>query len=602
MSKSVTTFNYDVKERLSRKGLTGLLRLLSGFRLRYTLAMAALALGMFAKTSTYLLLRYFVDTVLPAEGRTYQLALIAAAFVGLAGVQGFLTFTSGRLTAQTAEGIIQRLRNFLFGHIQGLSFTYHDNAKTGELIQRATSDVEALRRFYSEQAVASGRILLLFSVNLIAIINLNWKLALASIAALPVLIMVSLFFFKKIARVYEAFQEQEAKLTATLQESLTGIRVVKAFARQQFEREKFNNDNQEKFLRGKHLISMHAFFWPATDVLCTLQLLVCYTVGALMVMNGSLTLGAFLAFAGMIIWIIFPLRNLGRVIVQISQARVSYNRIAEIIAQDPEALFHGAGLASEVSRGRFVFKEVGFNYGDAEVLTDISFSCEPGEVVALLGPTGSGKTSLVNLLPRFYEYTAGSITLDGTELRTLNKEFLRRHIAIVEQEPFLFSVSIGENIAYGMGRDVTQKEIESAAKVAAIHATICEFPEAYETIVGEKGVTLSGGQKQRVAIARALMKDPQVLILDDSTSSVDTETEQSIWQALEQLMQSRTTFIIAHRIQSLMKADLILVLDEGRIIQRGTHRQLVEEQGVYRRIYELQSRIETELQEELAHV
>ncbi len=598
-----TTFPFDPQEKLPRTGVAGLFHLLTGYRLRYGAAIVLLAGGMSAKTVTYLLLRYFVDNVLVEAHTGGWYALVACGFVGLAVVQGAGTFLSGRLAAQSSEGIIRRLRNYLFHHMQSLSFSYHDSTNTGELIQRSTSDVDTLRRFYSEQAIGLGRVLLLFAVNFVAIVSISLKLALVSVIAIPILVAVSAVFFMQISKRYEAFQKQEAKLTTTLQENLTGVRVVKAFARQEFERAKFDEDNAEKFRRGRRLVFMHSAFWPVTDAVCGLQLLGGYVMGAFMAISGVITLGSYLAYAGLIIWIIFPMRMLGRLIVETSKARVSYGRVLDIIKEEPEDMQAGAAVAPEDVRGGLVFRQVCFEYSkDSPVLHDVDLECLPGSVVALLGPTGSGKTTLVNLLPRFYEPSSGTIELDGRDLSSYSKESLRRIIGTVEQEPFLFSLPIAENISYGVGREVSRGEVEEAARAAAIHSSIEGFPEGYDTLVGEKGVTLSGGQKQRVAIARALLKDPRILILDDSTSSVDTETEQSIRQALTRLMRGRTTFIIAHRIQSLMRADLICVLDGGRIVQRGTHETLSQEDGIYRRIYEMQSRIDRELQKELEGV
>jgi ATP-binding cassette, subfamily B, bacterial len=326
-------------------------------------------------------------------------------------------------------------------------------------------------------------------------------------------------------------------------------------------------------------------------------------IAAVMVINGSLTLGDYLAYVGMIGMIIWPIRNLGRLVVQMSSGLVSYGRVTEVIKQDREPLTEGAHQPNGPLRGEVMFRQVCFAYeADSPVLKDISFECKPGQAIALLGSTGSGKTTFVNLLPRFYEYTGGSLTLDGAELNQYPRHTLRRQIGIVEQEPFLFSRTIRENITYGVGRDISKEEIVVAARAAAIHDVIAGFPNGYDTLVGEKGVTLSGGQKQRVAIARTLLKDPRILILDDSTSSVDMETEEAIRGALERLMQGRTTFIIAHRIQSLMNADLILVMDKGRIVQSGTHDELIEQPGAYRQIYDIQTRMETELEQEMANV
>ncbi len=592
---------YDLKNALSDNRFKGLWRMMYGFRLPYVAANTSLAFAAVFKTSTYLLLRHFVDNVLGQPDAARLLPWIALGFIAFAGLEGTFTFLSGRLAAYTAEGITLRLRNYLFDHIQRLSFTYHSTTKTGELIERATSDVDALRRFFSEQAIGVGRILMLFTINFIALLNLNVRLALLSVIVVPIIIVTSIFFFKRVTKAYEAYQEQEAILSTTLQENLTGVRVVKAFARQTYEKDKFEKDNWEKFLRGRRLLLMHSLFWPVSDIACAAQMLGGFLAGALMAINGVITVGTYLAYAGLVVWLIWPMRNLGRLIVQSSMGIVSYGRVMEIIKEQREPLDEGDYLPQDNVKGEFIFDDVCFEYADAEelVLQNVSFRCQPGQAVALLGATGSGKTTLVNLLPRFYEYTCGGIYLDGVELKHYPRKFLRRQIGIVEQEPFLFSRSIRENITYGVGRDVPQKEVETAARAAAIHDVIQSFPEGYDTLVGEKGVTLSGGQKQRVAIARALLKDPRILILDDSTSSVDTETEAEIRAALEVLMRDRTTFIIAHRIQSVMNADLILVLEKGRVVQMGDHETLLTQEGIYQQIHDIQTRIEVELEQEL---
>ena len=595
--------SYDLRQSVTANRLLGLWRMGSGFRLRYLGAIISLALSTGAKTSTFFLIRYFVDEVLGGPGLASRLPWVALGFISLALIEGSFTFLSGRLAAGTAEGVARRLRNYLFDHIQRLSFAYHDHMQTGELIQRSTSDVDALRRFFADQAINVGRISLLFVINLAALLSLNWKLALFSVIVVPVVVLVSIFFFKLVSRAYEAFQEQEATLSTTLQENLTGVRVVKAFARQAYERERFEEQNWEKFRRGRRLLTMHSLFWPVTDILCGVQMLAGFYMGARLAIDGTITVGTYLAYAGMVIWIIWPMRNLGRLIVDMSSGLVSYERVTEIIKEEREPLTEGSYSPGGNVRGEIVFREVSFEYDNSgQVLKDISFRCKPGQVVALLGSTGSGKTSLVNLLPRFYEYTGGSLTLDGVELKEYPRAYLRRQIGIVEQEPFLFSRTIRENITYGVGRDVSQAEIEAAARAAAIHEVITSFPDGYDTLVGEKGVTLSGGQKQRVAIARTLLKNPRILILDDATSSVDAETEGAIREALERLMEGRTTFIIAHRIQSVMIADLILVFDKGQVVQRGTHEHLLSQPGIYRQVYDLQTRIENELDRQTLRV
>ena len=594
--------NYDLKNALTKNRFTGLWKLMTGYRSTYLTATLAQGFSALSKTATYFLLRYFVDTYLGGAS-TIALPLLALSFLLLAAVEGGFSFLSGAFAARTAEGVTSRLRNYLFDHIQHLTFTYHDNTQTGELIQRSTSDVDALRRFFADQAISVGRILLMFIVNFIALLNLNTDLAWRSIVVIPIVVIISMIFFHYISKAYEAYQEQEAVLSTTLQENLTGVRVVKAFARQEFEKDKFETHNFEKFIRGKRLLILNSFFWPVTDIMCTAQVLYGYFTGATMTINGEITLGTYLAYSGLIIWIIYPMRNLGRLIVQMSTGLVSYSRVMEIIKQDREELDKGAIAPETGTTGNIQFNHVGFAYSDGTVaLQDIHFDVKPGQVTALLGSTGSGKTTLVNLLPRFYEYTSGSILLDGRELNTLPRRWLRGQIGIVEQEPFLFSRSIEENISYGIGREVTHEEVEAAAKAAAIHDVILTFPEGYKTVVGEKGVTLSGGQKQRLAIARTLLKNPRILILDDSTSSVDTETEAEIQSALQSLMKDRTTFIIAHRIQSIQGADQILVMDQGTIAQRGTHNELIEQAGMYREIFNIQTRVEEELEREIASV
>jgi ATP-binding cassette subfamily B protein len=591
---------YDLKNALSQNRVQGLWRLMTGYRWPYLGATISQAIAALAKTSTYLLLRYFVDNLLGHTASDKFLPLVALGFIGLAAIEGSFTYLTGRLAAFTAEGVARRLRNYLFDHIQRLTFSYHDKMQTGELIQRSTSDVDALRRFFSEQAIGLGRIVLLFVINFVALLNLNVQLALVSVIIVPFIILVSIFFFKRVSDAYEKFQEQEAVLSNTLQENLSGVRVVKAFARQKYEIDKFEKDNWQKFVLGRRLLIMHSLFWPISDTFCGFQMLGGFFVGAIMAINGQITVGTYLAYAGLVVWLIWPMRNLGRLIVQTSTGLVSYGRVMEVIRQEREALDTGDYQPQADVDGEIVFDRVSFEYDAASpVLQDISFEVRPGQVVALLGSTGSGKTSLINLLPRFYEYTGGSLTLDGVELKRYTRKYLRSQIGIVEQEPFLFSRSIRENITYGVGRQVPQAEVEVAAKAAAIHDVILSFPDGYSTLVGEKGVTLSGGQKQRVAIARTLLKNPSILILDDSTSSVDTETEAEIRLALEQLKKDRTTFIIAHRIQSVMDADLILVMDKGRIVQHGGHDELVRQDGIYRQIFEIQTRIESELEEEI---
>lgn len=604
MSKQLKNYpEYDLRQTINSRLFIGLWKLMNGYHWHYLGATIALGISAASRTGIYTMLGYYVDEILTKARFDTSLILTAAGFLLLVISQAVFSFISGWLAAKSAEGTTCRLRDYLFDHIQRLSYAYHAEVNTGDLLERASSDVDTIRRFFSDQAIGVGRVILIFVINLIAIIQLEPRLTLVSIGIVPIILVISIFFFKSLSKAYEAYQKQEAVLTTTLQENLSGVRVVKAFSRQGYEIYKFDQNNWEKFKRGKKLNIMHALFWPISDIICSAQLLLALYLGASMAIDGQISLGTYVTYAGLIGWIIWPIRNLGRLIIDASRGLVSYKRVAEILKQEEEPLLNGIYKPENPVRGEIVFENVNFEYEkDIPVLQEVSFTCNAGEVIALLGSTGSGKTSLVNLLPRFYDVESGRILLDGIDLRDYSRRYLRSQIGIVEQEPFLFSCTIKENITYGIMSPVDDARIEEAAKLAAIHDVILSFPKGYDTLVGERGVTLSGGQKQRIAIARALLINPRILILDDSTSSVDMETEAMIRQALNHLMQNRTTFIIAHRIQSIMNANKILVFDKGHIIQSGTHSELVKTEGMYRQIFEIQTRIDDALEKEIASV
>jgi len=603
---SITDKTYqpiDINKITSGNKLSSLWQLTRGFHVHYLIATVFTGLAALARTWMYLYLGDFVDRVLNSSIGGSDLILSALSFGSLIVLQALSSFMASWMANFTAENSTRRLRDLLFDHIQRLPYSYHSEAKTGDLLERATSDVDTIRRFFADQAIGIGRIVMIFIISFTAIAQMDLRLALISIVIIPIILVVSMIFFNALSKAYEAYQEQGAILSTELQENLSGVRVVKAFARQEYEIEKFDKDNKEKYRLGKKFSWMHSLFWPLTDIICSAQTIVSSYTAAMMVINETMSLGQFMTFVGLLGWLIWPIRNLGRLIIDTSRAFVSLGRITTILKAKEEDMTSATYQPEAGIQGQITFDNVCFAYEkDQVVLENVSFSCQAGEVIALLGSTGSGKTSLVNLLPRFYDVTSGQILLDGVNITQYSREFLRSQIGIVEQEPFLFSTTIRENITYGVHREVSEEEIIEAAKEAAIHDVILEFKNGYDTMVGERGVTLSGGQKQRLAIARTLLINPRILIMDDSTSSVDMETEVQIRAALDGLMSNRTTFIIAHRIQSIMNANQILVFDQGKIVQKGVHDELVNQPGIYQDIYEIQARIDSALQEEIERV
>ena len=426
----------DFRPTLQKNRLKGLWKMLNGFHLPYLLATLSLAVSALARSGTFLLLRYFADHVLDAS-LSISLGWIALGFVALAATDGGFAFLSGRLAAYTAEGITRRLRDFLFDHIQRLSVAYHAHTPTGDLIERVTSDVDALRRFFGEQAIGIGRILILFVINFLAILRINARLGWLSVVVIPLVLAVSLWFFKKVTQAYEAYQAQEAILSTTLQENLSGVRVVKAFGRQTYEIAKFEKDNWNKFLKGKTLLLMHSLFWPLSDIVLGLQMLFGFVLAANMAIRGEISVGSYLAYTGLIVWLIWPIRNLGRIIVQTSTGMVSYGRLMEIVKQEREDLYGGSVQPQGELHGDLVFEDVCFMYADSEqdTLKNISFRVRAGQAVALLGSTGCGKTTLVNLLPRFYDYTAGHITWTARSSRSIRVPICASKSALSSKNP-----------------------------------------------------------------------------------------------------------------------------------------------------------------------
>ncbi|MBN1699724.1 MAG: ABC transporter ATP-binding protein [Spirochaetales bacterium] len=580
----------DMTALSMKKGISGLWAMIAGYRALFFGAVISLGIAAGARIAGFYFIRFIIDEVLGKGSYIDRIWIFGLAFVGLAAIEGAGLFIKGVSAASYTEAVIRRLRGFLFDHIQRLSFAFHDHADSGKLLEQVTDDVESVNLFYKEQAVEIGRIVTLFVFSFAALISIDLFLGLLSVICIPLVVIQSMWFFRQIDRRYEAYQEQEAALTSVLRENVMGMRVVRGCSQQKHEIKKFEKENAGKVERGKRLIVYHAAYWPISDIICVIQTLVVYTAGAILTMEGKLSIGTYMAVCGLVVWIIWPMRNLGRVVIQATSGVVSFRRIMQVLKEKREEYDNKTVNHGPAFRGEVEFRGVSFRYRDGEdVLKEITFHCRPGEVVALVGETGSGKTTIVNLLPRFYPNYTGRIFIDGHELKTIPLTVLRRSIGIVEQEPFLFSATIRENISYGAGKRICDDDVVRAAQAASIHDLIESLPDKYESLVGERGLTLSGGQKQRIAIARTIIKNPKILLLDDATSEVDTITARRIDTALAKLAAGRTCFVIAHRIQTLMRADRILVLSKGRIVQSGTHDELVAAEGLYKRFYRMQN-------------
>lgn len=508
------------------------------------------------------------------------LIVICYIMIGIAIYQR--SMESGRLS----ESFALHVRNHMYDHLQKLSFDYHKQKDSGDLIQRSTSDIETIRRFLAGQLAEMMYAILIVGIAMMILLSMNVKLALYSVSLMPFVMMAAYVFFRKAKKIFLDCDIAESKMTTVLQENLNAMRVVKAFHQEQTEIDKFERYNEE--YRKKYFDLMHALgiFWSGTDFLCLLQILLMIVIGVFMALQHQITAGTFFVFLMYESMIIWPMRQLGRILADMGKVSVSIGRIQEVLKEPCEDL--ESGLSPEI-QGDIMFDHVSFRYddGDHEVLKDLSFHIPKGSKVAIMGPTGSGKSSLVHLLTGIYDYQSGSIKIDGVELKEIRKAWLRKHVQIVLQEPFLFSKTIYENIHLAnMGAN--REDIEQVAHMASIHDTIMEFDQGYETAVGEKGVTLSGGQKQRVAIARTLLSHSPIIIFDDSLSALDTKTDRMIQEALDQLDESLTMLMITHRVSSAKKADMIIVLQDGHVAQMGTHEELMKEEGLYHRIYEIQ--------------
>lgn len=607
-------------ERKPRSPVALLWRLMRGFRALYAWAVVALFLHIGINYLTPLVASGTIDYVLSGEPMEQTLPARILSLLGgpervrealwlpgvamllLTVVAGGFHYLKGRFAAQASDGLARRLKNRLYDHLQHLPASYHDRADTGDIIQRCTSDVETLRVAMSSQVLAVSQALLLLLTALPLMILLDVRMTIVSLILVGPIVLYGFFYFAKVKHLFRQVAEAEGKVTDVVQENLTGLRVVRAFARQDFENEKFAAPNRVYRDRSLHLLRLMAWYWSTSDLVALFQQGLVLFAGVYFISQGSLTVGTLFAFITYLNLLLWPVRQMGRTLTDLGKSMVALSRIGEILAVQEEPAPAASARPAGRAAGKIEVSHLVFSHAEGTAALDgISFMVEPGQTLAILGPSGAGKSTLMHLLLRLYDYEAGSIRLDGHELRDLDRHWVRGQFSVVMQEPFLYSKTISDNIRIGRSdTKIPDAEIAEAARMANIHDTITTFPDGYSTLVGERGITLSGGQRQRVALARALLRDAPVLLLDDALSAVDAETESTILEALQRRHGKRTTLVIAHRLSTLAQADQVIVLEAGRIIQRGTHEELARSDGLYRRLWQIQNKIESDLRDGLA--
>lgn len=594
--------------------------LLSGYRGQYAWAAAALFVSTAFQFIAPLIGSATIDAVLSDQARPsneflgklmdaiggaafvsdnlWAPALAMVCFAALGGVFNYLQKLSA---AKASDGICKRLKDQLYDHIQRLNARYIDQAQTGDLVQRCTSDIETTRIFLAAHVVEIGRSVVLVLAVLPIMLSMHVGLTIVSMCLLPVIIAYSYFYTKRVKHLFTSVDEAEGRLTAVVQENITGIRVVRAFGRHNFEIEKFATPNQNYRDTSLRLLGIMAWFWSISDFICLAQIGLALMASAYLGIQGSVSIGTVFAFLVLLNMVLWPVRMIGRILTDFGKTTVALNRINEILTQSFETEGDVNLLRPDApASGKVVFDNVTFSHGDdTPTIENISFEVEPGQTLAILGPSGSGKTTLMHLLLRFYDCDNGQITIDGNDVRLLDRSYLRSQLGVVLQEPFLYSRTIRSNISLGVSQ-ASERDVVSAAKHACIHETIEGFSDGYETEIGERGITLSGGQRQRVAISRALLRNPPILLLDDALSAVDNETEASILAALKSRRGKHTTIVIAHRLSTLAHADKIIVLENGSISQAGTHATLTAEEGLYKRLWNIQTQLEASLEDETA--
>jgi ATP-binding cassette subfamily B protein len=549
---------------------------------------------LFAYTAIDMILPKIIEQVIDyglLQAERTLLLQAALLVIGLGVVKAVLINRRIFLTHGIAHKIAYDLRNRLYNHIQHLPFSYHDGVQSGQLISRCIEDVSAVQNFTASGLMSLLQVVVLMVGVTIILFLSNWKLAILAMLPIVPLMSITISFGQRVGKLFYVVDDTMGEVSSRLQENVIGAQVVRAFAREKFENARFNQSNRKLYHAQIRTIHEFARVVPTTNLLVALSTILILWFGGQMVMNQQLTIGELVAFNTYLLLFAQPAQQLSWLVNQAGEAAAGIKRTFEVLQTRPEITSPENAIPLTDVRGKVAFENVSLHYAHEPVpaLQDINLVIEPNQVVALIGPTGSGKTSLVNLIPRFYDADQGSVRIDGFDTRLLDLETLRKQIGIVLQTSLLFSTTIRENISYGKP-DITMEDIVMAAKAAQAHEFIMDLPEQYDTMIGERGTTLSGGQRQRIAIARAILLDPRILILDDSTSSVDMKTEKIIQEALMKLMEGRTTFVIAQRLSTVRRADLILVMRDGRIVERGTHADLLASNGLYREIYELQLR------------
>lgn len=541
--------------------------------------------------------KFFADLIL-ADTLAKQLLLASLLIVVLSFIRALLIFVQRALSGVFAERTAYGLRNNLYKKLRDADYYFHSHSETGDIIQRCTTDVEMYKRFISEQSIEVARLVLLVGLSIYQMSKLNVTIMWVSLIIAPILLLSAAIYFNKVEKMFTEIEKNEAQMTTHVQENVSGARVVKAFANEAYEVKKFKGLNRKYTDSDLRLVKKMAFFWSSTDFLSFVQFFIIAIIGIIYASKGIITIGvytAFLAYAGNIIW---PMRQLGRVVGDFSKTIVSISRLDHIISNPGE--YDGEELKDTPEiKGDVEFKNVSFKFVDSkeDQIIDVSFEAKKGETVAIIGKTGSGKSTLMNLLIRLLDYQKGQILLDGVEIKNIEKHHLRKNVGVILQEPFLFSKSVEDNIKIADNTSDLSK-VSTVAKIAQVHNDIISFEKGYQTLVGERGVTLSGGQKQRVAIARMLLKPKPILVFDDSLSAVDTETDIQIRRALQKEWKNSTVFIITHRITTASEADKILVIEDGKIKESGKHEDLIKKDGLYKNIWEIQSQINFQIEED----